>query len=75
MTDDNMSELSPETRKFLSRLSRDDIKTLEQALPILQQVMGFGHVAKWLAIAALSMLAGIVLLGESIWKIIGWFRQ
>jgi len=75
MTDDGMSELSPETRKFLSQLSRDDIKTLEQALPILQRVMGFGHVAKWLAIAALSMLAGIVLLGESISKIIGWFRQ
>jgi len=36
--------------------------------------MGFGRVLKWLAIAALSILAGVVLLGESVSKIIGWIK-
>lgn len=78
MTDEvaeRLAELSPETREFLSKLSRDDIKTIEQGLPIIRQVMGFGKVLKWLAIAALSLLAGIVLLGESVSKIIGWFSR
>lgn len=76
MTDaaEKLAELSPETRKFLSNLSRDDIRTLEQGLPVIRQVMSFGRVAKWLAIGALSLLAGIVLLGESVSKIIGWFK-
>jgi len=73
-TRDSMIDLSEDTRKFLSQLSRDDIRTLESGLPLIRQVMGFGKVAKWLAIAALSMLAGIVLLGESVSKIIEWFR-
>ena len=73
-TRDSMIELSEETRKFLSQLSSDDIKTLESGLPLIRQVMGFGRVAKWLAIFVLSILAGIVLLGESVSKIIGWIK-
>lgn len=73
-TRDSMIELSEETRKFLSQLSRDDIKTLESGLPLIRQVMGFGRVAKWLAIFVLSILAGVVLLGESVSKIIGWIK-
>jgi len=73
-TRDSMIELSEETRKFLSQLSRDDIKTLESGLPLIRQVLGFGKVMTWLAIFVLSILAGIVLLGESVSKIIGWIK-
>ncbi len=69
-----LEELPEETRQFLTDLSRDDVKALEVWLPLVKRIIGFGQVAKWLAIAALSLMAGIVLLGESIMKIIGWFR-
>lgn len=71
---DRLAELPEETREFLSALSRDDIDALKVGLPIFKRIIGFGQVAKWLAIAALSLLAGVVLLGESIVKILGWMR-
>jgi hypothetical protein len=74
-TANRLAELPDETREFLSNLSTDDIAALKTGLPIWKRIMGFGQVAKYLAIAALSLLAGIVLLGESVFKIIGWFRQ
>lgn len=73
-TPERLADLPPETRDFLSELSRDDIAALKTGLPIFKRILGFGQVAKWLAIAALSLLAGLVLLGESIVKIIGWFK-
>jgi hypothetical protein len=36
--------------------------------------MGAGQVLKWVGFFVLSLAAGIVLLGESIMKIIGWFK-
>jgi hypothetical protein len=30
---------------------------------------------KWLAIASLGILGGIVMFGESVSKIVSWFRQ
>jgi hypothetical protein len=66
--------LPPETQAFLTRLSADDIKALEVGIPIFKRIIGFGQVARWLAIAALASLAGIVLLGESVAKILSWFR-
>jgi hypothetical protein len=66
--------LPPETQAFLTRLSADDIKALEVGIPIFKRIIGFGQEARWLAIAALASLAGIVLLGESVAKILSWFR-
>jgi hypothetical protein len=73
-TAERLAELPEETRRFLSNLSKDDIEAMKTGLPIFRQILGFGKVAKWLAIAALSLLAGIVLLGESIVKILSWFK-
>lgn len=78
MTDEpqqRFAELPQETQDFLGRLSPEDIAALETGIPIFRKIIGFGQVAKWLAIAALSILAGIVLLGESVFKIIGWFSK
>lgn len=69
-----LEELPESTRLFLTNLSRDDIKAMEVGLPIFKRIIGFGQVAKWLAIALLSILAGVVLLGESIAKLVSWFR-
>lgn len=70
---DQRETMSQETRDLLGDLTPEDIATIRRALPIFRAIVGFGIVMKWLAISALGLLAGIVLLGESIMKIIGWF--
>lgn len=67
-------DLPPDTKDFLSGLSKEDVKTIKSGLPIIRAIIGFGKVTKWLAIAALGILGGIVMLGESIMKILAWFR-
>jgi hypothetical protein len=74
-TANRLAELPEHTRAFLSNLSPEQVKTIEVGLPILGMVIGFGKVAKWLAIALLSVMAGVLMLGESIFKIIGWFSK
>jgi hypothetical protein len=74
-TANRLAELPEHTRVFLSNLSPEQVKTIEVGLPILSMVIGFGKVAKWLAIALLSVMAGVLMLGESIFKIIGWFSK
>lgn len=78
MTDkpaERFAELPQETQAFLTELSSDDIAALKTGLPIWKRIMATGQVLKWLAIAILSILAGIVLLGESIIKIFAWFGR
>lgn len=70
-----MVELPEETRQFLAGLSRDDVATLRTGLPIIKAIVGFGKVTKWLAIVSLGILGGVVMFGESVMKIVSWFRQ
>lgn len=72
MSDPNQ-QMSEETRELLGDLTPADIRTIRKALPVFRAILGFGTVMKWLAIGAVGMLAGIVLLGESVAKIVGWF--
>ena len=67
-------DLPPDTKDFLSGLSKEDVKTIKSGLPIIRAIIGFGKVTKWLAIAALGVLGGIVMLGESIMKILAWLK-
>lgn len=71
---DRLAELPEETRQFLSSLSKEDVKTLETGLPILRAILGFAKVTKWLIVGLLGILAGVVLLGESVVKILDWFK-
>lgn len=68
-------DLPDETKELLLGLSPEDAKTIKAGLPIIRAIIGFGKVTKWLAIAVLSLLAGILMLGESLMKIIGWFQS
>lgn len=68
-------DLPEPTKHFLTGLSREDIATLESGLPIIRAIMGFGKVTKWLAITAIGVIGGIVMLGDSIGKILGWFNR
>ncbi len=69
-----LEELPESTRLFLTNLSQDDVKVLQTGLPILKHIIGFGKVTMWIWIAIASLLAGIVLLGESFQKILSWFK-
>lgn len=71
---ERMSQLPEDTKVFLSELSREDIETIKNGLPLIRMVMGFGRVTRWLAITCLGILAGVVLLWESVLKIAGWFK-
>lgn len=71
---ERMSELPHATREFLSELSHEDIETIKNGLPLIRMMMGFGRVTRWLAITCLGILAGVVLLWESVLKIAGWFK-
>lgn len=68
-------DLPDETKELLIGLSPEDARTIKAGRPIIRAIIGFGKVTKWLAIAALSLLAGVVMLGESVMKIIGWFQS
>lgn len=67
-------DLPDDTKEFLTDLSPDDVRTIRAGLPIVRAIIGFGKVTKWMAIAALGILGGIVMLGESVAKIVAWFR-
>jgi len=67
-------DLPEDTKEFLSGLSPEDTKTIKLGLPIIRAIIGFGKVTKWLAIAALGVLGGIVMLGESVMKILAWLK-
>lgn len=73
-TPERLVDLPQETRDFLSELSKDDLTTLRNGIPIVKAIIGFGKVTKWLAITALGLLAGTVLLWESVLKILGWLK-
>ncbi|HEV2898832.1 MAG TPA: hypothetical protein VGX71_13550 [Pseudaminobacter sp.] len=73
-TPQRMAELSEETREFLNDLSKEDIATLKTGLPIIRAIVGFGKVTKWLAITTLGVVVGVVLLWESVVKIVAWLR-
>lgn len=68
-------DLPDETKELLSGLSPEDARTIKAGLPIIRAIIDFGKVTKWLAIAVLSLLAGLLMLGESVMKIIGWFQS
>ena len=67
-------DLPDATKELLSSLSQEDARTLKTALPVLRSIMGFARVTKWIIYALLGILGGVVLFGESVMKIIGWFR-
>lgn len=71
---ERMVELPSKTREFLSDLSPEDIATIKNGLPIIRMIIGFGKVTKWLAITSLGIMVGVVMLWESILKILAWLK-
>ncbi len=73
MTDEPNDQMPTETRELLGELTREDVAMIKAGIPIIRAVVGFGKVMKWLIIALGALIAGVVFLGESVQKILGWF--
>ena len=69
-----MMELPEETREFLAQLREDDIKTLKDGVRLVNAIQTVGRFIKWLLVGILGVAVGIVMFGESVGKILAWFR-
>ncbi|KRA00475.1 hypothetical protein ASD64_01230 [Mesorhizobium sp. Root157] len=70
-----MAELPEETREFLAQLREDDIRTLKDGVKLVNAIQTVGKFFKWLLVGMLGMAVGTVMFGESVSKIVSWFRQ
>ena len=70
-----MAELFEETREFLAQLRQEDIKTLKDSLRLVTAIQTVGSFIKWLIVGILGIAVGIVMFGESVAKILMWFRH
>ena len=73
-TANRFNELPNETQEFLSQLRKEDLATLKDGLRLVNAIGIVGKFFKWCIVGLLGMLAGVVMFGESIIKIVAWFR-
>jgi hypothetical protein len=66
--------ISPEVKAFLHELDPEDIKRLKSALKAYSAVEFLGTVFKWVAISAFALVVATSQLGDSVIKILKWFR-
>lgn len=69
-----LPELRTETREFLAKLEPSDLAALESGVRLVRRVEATGTVMKWLAITAVSIIVGLVAIGEGVQKIGSWFK-
>ncbi|MHA6646300.1 hypothetical protein [Mesorhizobium sp. A623] len=69
-----MAELPEETREFLAQLREDDIATLKDGVKLVNAIRTVGTFMKWTLVGIIGMVVGVVMLGESVGKIIAWLR-
>lgn len=69
-----MTELPTETREFLARLRPEDLATLEDGVRLVGAIRTVATFVKWLIVGILGIAVGIVMFGESVAKILAWFR-
>jgi hypothetical protein len=67
-------DLPPKTKKFLSNLRDDEIDTLNDGIRLINSAMTVGKFMKWVIVGLLGLFVGVVMFGESVSKIAGWFK-
>jgi hypothetical protein len=67
-------DLSPKTKEFLSNLRDEEVATLNDGIRLVQAIRTVGTFMKWLIVGAIGIIVGVVMLGESVGKIVGWLR-
>lgn len=75
MTDPRrFDDLPDEIKDFLINLRPDEVKTLAEGIRLVNAVHTVGAFVKWLIVGIVGIFFGVVMLGESIAKVVAWFR-
>lgn len=66
--------MKPETQEFLESLTEEDITRIKKALKTYTVVETLGWFFRWLFISLLAIAVSITQFGDSIKKLIDWFK-
>ncbi|WP_244430507.1 hypothetical protein [Brucella rhizosphaerae] len=72
---DRMIELPEETREFLSQLREEDIDLMKHGLDLIRSLRTIGRFMRWVVLAVLAVLIGVVSLYENTMKLLAWFQK
>lgn len=66
------AHLSEHTRRFLERLSHDDVKCIEEVIRSFRKASTVGWFLKWLISAMVASFVAMATFGDSLGKIVKW---
>ncbi|UPT53274.1 hypothetical protein [Synechococcus phage Ssp-JY38] len=69
---ERLIDLPPQVREFLTELRPEEISLLRQGIRLASAISTVGRATKWIIIVLLGILAGIIMIGESVQKILAW---
>lgn len=72
---EKFDDLPGETKAFLTNLRPDEVQTLNDGIRLVNAIRTVGTFMKWVIVGLLGFVVGVVMLGESIAKLLGWFRS
>lgn len=67
-------DLPQRTKDFLNNLREDEIDTLNDGIRLVGAIRTVGTFVKWVIVGLIGILAGFVMVGESVSKIAIWIR-
>ncbi len=67
-------DLPERTKQFLSDLRPDEVDTLNDGIRLVRSIATVGAFMKWVIVGVLGLFVGVVMLGESVGKILAWLR-
>lgn len=67
-------DLPERTKEFLANLRPEEIDTLNDGIRLVSAIRTVGTFMKWVIVGLIGILAGFVMIGESISKIAAWLR-
>jgi hypothetical protein len=67
-------DLPPKTKEFLMGLRPEEVETLGDGIRLVNSIRTVGNFVKWLIVGILGLALGTVMFGESVAKILAWFR-
>jgi len=68
-------DLPPETQEFLINLRPDEVRTLNDGIRLVRSIATVATFVKWVIVGILGIAVGIVMFGESVAKILMWFKH
>jgi hypothetical protein len=64
----------PKPRNSSWALRPDEVETLGDGIRLINSIRTVGNFVKWLIVGILGLALGTVMFGESVAKILAWFR-